>query len=294
MHGSRPASPRSSPSSSPSTIPSSTARRSPETPDASARPIAAPQPVRDPAEASPATHDLGIAAPQDHVDAVTPKPGALVEAVLAGPRLGHENRRARGSSPEAASGPPAAGAGPARAHRGRRSARCVRECGARTAYGERARSRSRERRRHARSRPTSGYGRSPRAAARPTTSPRVRGRPRAVRTEPVEAPPARATEAYRDQGHDRRRDANGVGGRDAGTESRQAGGAARGRRASRSRHHELAKLLDGRRPDPGHGVQLLDRPKGAVRDVDSRGSSGRSPDRPRAACPAARASPRSG
>ena len=35
-------------------------------------------------------------------------------------------------------------------------------------------------------------------------------------------------------------------------------------RASLSRHHQLAKLLDGRRPDPGHSVQFLDRPKGAV------------------------------
>ncbi len=51
-----------------------------------------PEPVGDAAEASPATDDLWIATSQDDVYAVTPEPGALVEAVLAGPRLGHEDR----------------------------------------------------------------------------------------------------------------------------------------------------------------------------------------------------------
>ena len=154
----------------------------------------------------------------------------------------------------------------ATAPRCRRSALCVPEHGARTACGEQARSPSRERRRHARSRPTAGCGRSPRAAERPTTSRRARGRSRAARTGQVEAPPrgprdlprlgARLPSGREQRWRTRRRH-----------RERQAADAACGRRAWRSRHHELAKLFDGRRPDPGHGVQLLDRPKCPVRDA---------------------------
>ena len=52
-----------------------------------------PEPVSDAAEPSPAADDLWIATSEDHVDAVAPKPRALVEAVVAGPRLGHEDRK---------------------------------------------------------------------------------------------------------------------------------------------------------------------------------------------------------
>ena len=173
-------------------------------------------------------------------------------------------QEARESSPEAASVRRAVAGEPAREHRGHRSDRCVRECAARIASGEPARSPSRERRPRARSRQTSGYGRSPRAAVRQPMSPRAPDRSRPVRTGHVEAPP-RASRGQPRAGvrptSERERHLR--------TRSRhrvlQAGGAARGRRAFRSRDDQFPKLLDGRRPDPGHGVQLLDRPKGPVR-----------------------------
>ena len=52
-----------------------------------------PEPVGNAAEPSAAADDLWVATSQDHVDAVAPKPRALVEAIVAGPRRGHEDRK---------------------------------------------------------------------------------------------------------------------------------------------------------------------------------------------------------